>query len=88
MFLAFNNGIAATADHLYLDETKHYIKKISTFAIKPFPYLFITHFIHLHRFFDVPNKSTDADFGVSVVKTADNLEQFIYLFIIYNSHNS
>jgi hypothetical protein len=33
MFLAFNNGIAATADHLELDETNHYIKKISNLQI-------------------------------------------------------
>ncbi len=33
MFLAFNNGIAATADHLELDETNHYIKKIHNLQI-------------------------------------------------------
>lgn len=33
MFLAFNNGIAATADHLELDETSRYIKKISNLQI-------------------------------------------------------
>jgi hypothetical protein len=33
MFLAFNNGIAATADHIELDETSHYIKKISNLQI-------------------------------------------------------
>lgn len=33
MFLAFNNGIAATADHIELDETGHYIKKISNLQI-------------------------------------------------------
>ena len=30
MFLAFNNGIAATADHIELDEENRYIKKISS----------------------------------------------------------
>ena len=30
MFLAFNNGIAATADHIELDEENLYIKKISS----------------------------------------------------------
>jgi hypothetical protein len=29
VFLAFNNGIAATADHLELDKTNRYIRKIS-----------------------------------------------------------
>jgi len=33
MFLAFNNGIAATADHLELDESAHYIRKISNLQI-------------------------------------------------------
>jgi hypothetical protein len=33
MFLAFNNGIAATADHIELDEGRHYIKKISNLQI-------------------------------------------------------
>jgi AIPR protein. len=33
MFLAFNNGIAATADHIELDETGHYVKKISNLQI-------------------------------------------------------
>lgn len=33
MFLAFNNGIAATADHIELDETKRYIKKINNLQI-------------------------------------------------------
>lgn len=33
MFLAFNNGIAATADHIEFDETNHYIKKISNLQI-------------------------------------------------------
>lgn len=33
MFLAFNNGIAATADHLELDETSRYIKKIRNLQI-------------------------------------------------------
>ncbi len=33
MFLAFNNGIAATADHLELDETNRYIRKISNLQI-------------------------------------------------------
>lgn len=33
MFLAFNNGIAATADHIELDETSHYIKKIRNLQI-------------------------------------------------------
>jgi len=33
MFLAFNNGIAATADHIELDETSHYIKKVSNLQI-------------------------------------------------------
>jgi len=33
MFLAFNNGIAATADHLELDETNRYIKKIRNLQI-------------------------------------------------------
>jgi hypothetical protein len=33
MFLAFNNGIAATADYLELDETNRYIKKISNLQI-------------------------------------------------------
>ncbi len=33
MFLAFNNGIAATADNIVLDETERYIKKISNLQI-------------------------------------------------------
>lgn len=33
MFLAFNNGIAATADHLELDKTNRYIRKISNLQI-------------------------------------------------------
>lgn len=33
MFLAFNNGIAATADHIELDDTGHNIKKISNLQI-------------------------------------------------------
>lgn len=33
MFLAYNNGIAATADHIELDETRHFIKHISNLQI-------------------------------------------------------
>ena len=33
MFLAFNNGIAATADHLELDKTNRYVRKISNLQI-------------------------------------------------------
>ena len=33
MFLAYNNGIAATADHIELDETKHFIRHISNLQI-------------------------------------------------------
>jgi hypothetical protein len=33
MFLAFNNGIAATADHIELDETSRFIKKIRNLQI-------------------------------------------------------
>lgn len=33
MFLAFNNGIAATADHILLDETGRFIKRISNLQI-------------------------------------------------------
>jgi len=33
MFLAYNNGIAATADHIELDESNHYITKISNLQI-------------------------------------------------------
>jgi hypothetical protein len=33
MFLAYNNGIAATADHIELDETNHYITKIRNLQI-------------------------------------------------------
>ena len=33
MFLAYNNGIAATADHIELDRTGHYIKSISNLQI-------------------------------------------------------
>lgn len=33
MFLAYNNGISATADHLELDETEYFIKKISNLQI-------------------------------------------------------
>ncbi len=33
MFLAFNNGIAATADHIELDEDKRYIRKIRNLQI-------------------------------------------------------
>jgi hypothetical protein len=33
MFLAYNNGISATADHIELDETEHYVKKISNLQI-------------------------------------------------------
>lgn len=33
MFLAFNNGIAATADYIELDETNRFIKKISNLQI-------------------------------------------------------
>jgi hypothetical protein len=33
MFLAYNNGISATADHIELDETGHNVKKISNLQI-------------------------------------------------------
>lgn len=33
MFLAFNNGIAATADHIELDETGYFVNKISNLQI-------------------------------------------------------
>jgi hypothetical protein len=33
MFLAYNNGLAATADHIELDESNRYITKISNFQI-------------------------------------------------------
>lgn len=33
MFLAYNNGISATADHIELDETEHFVKKISNLQI-------------------------------------------------------
>ena len=33
MFLAFNNGIAATVDHIELDKEGHYIKKISNLQV-------------------------------------------------------
>lgn len=33
MFLAFNNGIAATADHIELDETGHFVSKINNLQI-------------------------------------------------------
>ena len=33
MFLAYNNGITATADQIELDETNHFIKKISNLQI-------------------------------------------------------
>lgn len=33
MFLAYNNGIAATADHIELDETGHFIRNISNLQI-------------------------------------------------------
>jgi hypothetical protein len=33
MFLAFNNGIAAIADHIELDDTGHFIRKISNLQI-------------------------------------------------------
>lgn len=33
MFLAFNNGIAATADHIELDGTGHFVNKISNLQI-------------------------------------------------------
>lgn len=33
MFFAFNNGIAATADNIDLDETGHYVKKINNLQI-------------------------------------------------------
>ena len=33
MFLAYNNGIAATADHIELDETGHFIRHISNLQI-------------------------------------------------------
>lgn len=33
MFLAFNNGLAATADHIELDEDNRYITKISNLQI-------------------------------------------------------
>jgi hypothetical protein len=33
MFLAFNNGIAATADHIELDKSGHFISKISNLQI-------------------------------------------------------
>ncbi|MDR1974791.1 MAG: AIPR family protein [Bacteroidales bacterium] len=33
MFLAFNNGISATADHIEIDETGHFVKKISNLQI-------------------------------------------------------
>ena len=33
MFLAFNNGIAATADYIELDKTNRYIKKIRNLQI-------------------------------------------------------
>jgi hypothetical protein len=33
MFFAFNNGIAATADHIELDETGHFVNKINNLQI-------------------------------------------------------
>jgi len=33
MFFAFNNGIAATADHIELDETRHFVNKINNLQI-------------------------------------------------------
>lgn len=33
MFLAYNNGIAATADHIELDSSGQYISKISNLQI-------------------------------------------------------
>ena len=33
MFLAFNNGIAATADYIELDETGHFVNKVSNLQI-------------------------------------------------------
>lgn len=33
MFFAFNNGISATADHIELDETGHYVKKVNNLQI-------------------------------------------------------
>ena len=33
MFLAYNNGISATADHIELDESGHYVKNISNLQI-------------------------------------------------------
>lgn len=33
MFLAYNNGISATADNIELDETGHYVKRISNLQI-------------------------------------------------------
>lgn len=33
MFLAFNNGIAATADHIELDESGHFVSKINNLQI-------------------------------------------------------
>jgi len=33
MFLAFNNGIAATADYIELDESEHYISRVSNLQI-------------------------------------------------------
>lgn len=33
MFLAYNNGISATADHIELDDTEHFVKKISNLQI-------------------------------------------------------
>jgi len=33
MFFAYNNGLAVTADHIELDETKHFIKKIRNLQI-------------------------------------------------------
>lgn len=33
MFFAFNNGIAATADHIELDETRHFVIKINNLQI-------------------------------------------------------
>lgn len=33
MFLAYNNGISATADHIELDDTEYFVKKISNLQI-------------------------------------------------------
>lgn len=33
MFLAYNNGISATADNIELDETGHYVKESATYKL-------------------------------------------------------